>query len=226
MERISPDKDIKRVHFAVLDRDDTKEDFRKPVEGQIIRYLEDTPDDKKQENFVLAKTIGDLHYIVKLFQKLGAEKRYTLAFETDEYFMAATNLDIKAQMELITTVVNFVESVAKAKGPDLEEIDFSPTHAAYTAEDVDSCARELLAKEPEVPSIEEVRKKYPGYVLFYHYKEAFGHDFRGRDWEKENKGPARARLFERAIKRYMPDWNLELAEGETFILRPPKPESA
>jgi len=161
--------------------------------------------------FVLKRNIGGYSYLFKLMPHMGMAntKDWTLAFKTEDYGYAVTNLSDSQRAEVFQTLSSFFDSIYQDTGGGINYIEASPADTSYTAEEMEDCLQGIIQTPGNKLSREELIKHYPGIRLFELYKKVTGKQFGDKRITASGGGKARSRLFRTMFKKYLENWHVD-----------------
>ncbi len=176
----------------------------------------------KSHRFDLVKTIGRYSYHIELTE--GENDRYDCSFGTLEYAYASVPLTPNEQQSLASTFVSFIKTVTAHKSAHVKEIGFRPSDLTETVRDIDACINKILAHPQNTASPEELQLLASSFnhdPLFEMYTDLYHESFfvDSRAPESPRRAEARVRIFEAVIKKYLPERQIEHAEGNNFTLK-------
>lgn len=183
-------------------------------EDRVSHYfVKNTYSEGTTEWFTLPTEIDALHYSLDLVSVYGMHE---LAFTTEEYGYASTNLSDEGRVKLEESLGKLVHSVL-AKYP-LKKLYIKPAPEPVTVRDIEDCIEEILLKRDYLTR-EELLKKYKkeGWgQLFSEYRYIMGREFH-QSGISTDRTAARSRLFKMGLKRLLPDWEInEIANKWTL----------
>ncbi len=179
-------------------------------DGEIVTYtlsLQWKNATEESRKYIMVKEIAGLHYVFFLGQSIDNHSQFL--FKTKEYGYAITNLDEQSTNELYSTISSFIESI-HAENNNLSIIDISPADQSYSAKEYQSCLEEILSSPLNKLDRENLKYTYKGAQLFDYYQRIYKKEYplKHDHWEARSFG--RARLFQRMVKKYMPNWEIVL----------------
>ncbi len=173
------------------------------------------------EDIHLYRTIAGLHFVFKL-ETLGGlgEGTFVLHYETEEYDVGVVGLDQNSIKQIGDSITILLQEGVSQHGDLLKVVEITPSDDGHRASEVEDCVDKILSHKNNEMSRESLIEEFPGGEIFDRYYDLFGDSYELSDKSPQDRNRlARARLFKRHLRTFLPDWEICKEDGFQFSIQ-------